>query len=427
MEAQPRGAAAEWKAHWPTVLSAMVGMSFYTVVTYSFGAFIGPIEKTYGWSREDISLGLTVFAFIAFLGGPFVGTLLDRVGTRTMAIAGTIASGAAFAAFSLASGSLTQWFALWVIYGLAALFIKSTVWSAGVSNIFTTSRGLALAAMLSGSAVGQFLAPITATALVAAYGWRSAYVWLGAGWAWIALILIVLLYRDGRDRGARKRASIGGGAAAVLPGLTIGEGLRDIRLIRICLGNVLMSLVGSGVTVHMIPLISETGISIGTAALIAGSAGFGGLAGKFLTGWLLDRSQGSLVPFATFAVAAVGHFLLLDKLNSVAALTVGAVILGYSSGGGLQVSTYLASRYAGMRSFGTLFGTIASAMMLGAALGPPIAGRVHDVFHSYHPLLWAAIPTMLLCAFLFVGLGPYPVFATPPPTEADLLAAELAE
>jgi MFS family permease len=203
--------------------------------------------------------------------------------------------------------------------------------------------------------------------------------------------------------------------------------MRDSRLIRICIANVLMSTVGSGVTVHMIPLISETHLSMATAAKIAASAGIGGFIGKFLTGWLLDRRQGSLVPFFSFAIAALGHFLLLDKLHSVGALTLGAMILGYASGAGLQVSTYLVSRYAGMRSFGALFGTIASAMMLGTALGPPIAGKVHDVFHSYDPLLWTAIPVMLLCALLFVGLGPYPVFTAPAPTQEDLIEAQLAE
>jgi MFS family permease len=426
MEAQPRSAGQEWKAHWPVVLSAMLGMSFYTVVTYSFGAFIGPVTKAFGWDREHISLGLTIFAAIATLGGPFVGALLDRVGTRTMAIAGTVASGAAFAAFSLASGSLTQWYMLWVIYGIAALFIKSTIWSAGVSNLFTTSRGLALASMLSGSALGQILAPIIATALVGAEGWRGAYVWLGAGWAGITLVLLVLFYRDGRERGGNRTVAASR-PVPLLPGLTVREGMRDSRLIRICLANVLMSTVGSGVTVHMIPLISETHVSMATAAKVAASAGIGGFVGKFLTGWLLDRKQGSLVPFFSFAIAALGHFLLLNSLHSVAALALGAMILGYASGAGLQVSTYLVSRYAGMRSFGALFGTIASAMMLGTALGPPIAGKVHDVFQSYDPLLWAAIPVMLLCALLFVGLGPYPVFASPAPTQEDPIEAQLAE
>ena len=428
MEAQPRSAGEEWRAHWPMVASAMVGMSFYTVVTYSFGTFIGPIEQAFGWDRASISFGLTIFAIIATLGGPFVGALLDKVGTRLIAILGTIAGGAAFAGFSLANGSLTQWFMLWVIFGIAALFIKSTVWSAGVSSVFSTSRGLALAAVLSGSAVGQTLAPLIANRLIITQGWRAAYVWMGFGWAGLALVLLVLFYRDGRDLGRRRLARTGLSAPpALLPGLTVREGMRDSRVVRIGIANVLMSIVGAGVTVHLVPLIAETGLDKSAAVEIAATAGIAGLVGKFLTGWLLDRVQGSLIPFASFAIAALGHLLLLNLLHTPVALTVAVMILGYSSGAGLQISTYLISRYAGLRAFGTLFGTIASAMMLGTAIGPVIAGRVHDVSGSYDPLLIAAIPVMLFTALLFVGLGPYPSFAAPVAEPSPTLAPQAAE
>ncbi len=86
-------------------------------------------------------------------------------------------------------------------------------------------------------------------------------------------------------------------------------------------------------------------------------------------------------------------------------------LVGYSSGAGLQATTYLVSRYAGLRKFGTIFGTIASMMLAGTAIGPLVAGRVHDVTGAYTALLMLASPTMLVCALLFVGLGPYPDFA----------------
>lgn len=397
------------------VLAAMVGMSFYTVVTYSFGTFIEPIERAFHWSRAEISFGLTIFSLIAAVGGPFVGALLDRVGTRKMAIFGTFASGAALAAFSQASGALTQWYMLWVIYGLCALFIKSTVWSAGVSSVFSISRGLALAAMLSGSAVGQTLAPIIAERLIAAHGWQAAYAWLGLGWAGLALVLLVLFFHDARELARRQPATA---AAAPPSGLTFAQGMRDSRIIRILVANVLMSLVGSGVSVHLVPLITETGLTRSSAVQVAASAGIAGLAGKLLTGWLLDRYQGSFVPFFSFAIAALGHFLLLNLFHAVGALTAGAMILGYSSGAGLQVSTYLVSRYGGLRAFGALFGTISSALMLGTALGPVIAGKVHDVTGSYDALLMTAIPVMLVSALLFIGLGRYPVFSSPSPPQA---------
>jgi len=410
---QEQSALTEWRRHWPLVVAAMVGMSFYTVVTYSLGTFIEPLEQAFGWKRAQISFGLTIFAAWAAVGSPFVGLLIDRVGTRRIALVGLLLSGLAFAAFSLANGSPLQWYALWVVYGACALLIKTTVWSAGTSSVFSASRGLALAAVLSGSAIGQSLAPLIANALIASQGWRGAYRDIGFGWCGLALVLVLLFFFDARELGRRRGAAAAGDASAPpLPGLTRRDALRDSRIVRMAIANLLMSTAGAGVSVHLVPLIAETGLSRGAAVEIAATAGIAGLAGKFLTGWLLDRWQGNLVPFASFAIGALGHFLLLDLLHSTNALTAGAMALGFASGAGLQVTTYLVTRYAGLRNFGLVYGVISSMLMTGTALGPVLAGYIHDVTGHYDLLLYVASPMMLLCALLFVGLGPYPVFTT---------------
>lgn len=412
---EPQTALEEWKRCWPTVLAAMVGMSFYTVITYSLGTFIRPLEAEFGWSRAEMSFGLTIFGGIAMLGGPLVGLAIDRFGSRRIAICGTALTAATFSAFSLANGSLGQWFALYAMYGLFALATKSTVWAAGISSVFTRSRSLALSVVLSGSAIGQWRAPAIANWLIETRGWRSAYFWLGLGWGGLALVLVLLFYFDAHARRARTASSQPAGSEAprrpILPGLTIREACRDTRVIRIAVANLFMSTVGAGVSVHMVPIIAEKGITMDAAVEMAGLAGLAGLVGKLGVGWLLDRVQGSVIPFVSFAVGGLGHFLLMGTLGTHAALSAGAMCLGFSSGAGLQVSTYLVSRYAGLKNFGAIFGVIASMMMAGTAIGPWIAGTVHDVTGTYDGLLMVASPVMLLTALLFVGLGAYPVFA----------------
>ena len=130
-----------------------------------------------------------------------------------------------------------------------------------------------------------------------------------------------------------------------------------------------------------------------------------------MAGWLMDRMQGSLVPFSGFALASAGYAMLLFAVGSKPMLTTAVVLMGFSGGTGLQITTYLISRYAGLRNFGKVFGTIGSAMMLGTSIGPVFAGRMYDIAGNYTLLLTLAIPAALICALCFVGLGPYPVFA----------------
>lgn len=418
MSQQELTAAQEWKQHWPMVFAAMIGMSFYTVVSYSHGVFIQPLEREFGWARAEISAGLTAFFLITMVGSPFIGAVIDKLGSRRVAILGMFLSSAALSAFSLATGSLTVWFALWIVFALCSLPIKSTIWSASVSSVFTVNRGLALSVALSGTAIGQALSPIIADWLITDFGWRSAFFWLGIGWGGIALVLLIFFFYDIRDvdkgRAAKQQAAGAPAQAHSLPGLTLREGLRDSRILRIGAANLILPLVGSGVSLHMVPIVTEAGLDTSTAAKIAATAGIAGLAGKIVTGWLLDRFQGNLIPVLSFAIAALGYFLFLNLLDSTAALTLGAMILGYASGAGFQVTTYLISRYAGMRAFGTIFGLIGSVMMLGSAIGPTIAGFVYDQTGGYAALLMTAIPVALLAALMFVGLGPYPKFASGP-------------
>ena len=219
-----------------------------------------------------------------------MGALLDRIGSRRVALYGLILSGITFSAFSLASGSLTQWFVLWIVFSLCSITIKSTVWSAGTSSVFAKSRGLALAAVLSGSAFGQVFAPLIANALIQSQGWDGAYFWIGIGWAGLGAVLVALFFYDAHAIGRRAQAagSVGAGATR-MPGMSIRDACRDQRIIRIALANLLMAFAGAGVTVHLVPLISETGMTRNQAVEIAATAGIAGLVGKFLSGWLLDR------------------------------------------------------------------------------------------------------------------------------------------
>jgi predicted MFS family arabinose efflux permease len=409
MTGQSTTAATEWRAHWPKVLSGMVGMSFYAMLTYHFGLFIQPLEKEFGWHRADISLGLTIYTMGAVLLGPFVGALIDRVGSRWIGIVGLAGTSLTLAALGFANGSLLQWYLLWTAIACTALGVKSTVWGAAVSSLFTASRGLALALVLCGSAIAQSLSPLIANALIASEGWRDAYRWIGLGWGGLALVLILFFFFDDHDQKKRRDPALG--PVASLAGLTVREALRSSQILRIAFANLFMSAVGAGVSVHLVPILSGTGISRGAAAAMAATAGVAGIAGKLFTGWLLDRFQGNLIPFISFALQALGYWLLLNKLGSPAALTMGVMVLGYTAGAGLQVTTYLCSRYAGMRSFGKVYATIGSMLMLGTSVGPWIAGSVFDHTGSYDALLWVAIPTALIGAAMFIGLGVYPIFA----------------
>ena len=406
--AESSTALDEWKAHWPLILASLVGMSFYSVVTYSLGTFIAPLEEEFGWSRAAISLGLTIFTLTAMVGGPFIGAAIDRWGTRKVAVPGIALHAAAFAGLSLANGTLVQWYMLWSLLAVAALTSRSLLWSTAVSSVFTKGRSFALSVMLSGTAIGQ-MSPMLAGWLIEGYGWRQAYLLIGCGWGGLGFVLVMLFFRDAREQG--RRSGIAAPVSADLPGLSVAEAVRDSRVLRIGLANIFLTFVGSGIAVHLVPILGGAGLTRGDAVALAALGGITGIAGKLAAGWVLDRVQGSLVPFSCFSLSSIGYALLLNGAGSKPTLAAAVLILGFAGGTGLQITTYLISRYAGLRNFGKIFGTISSAIMLGTSIGPVFAGRMYDMTGNYTLLLTIGIPIVLLCALCFVGLGPYPDFA----------------
>ncbi len=404
----PMTAREEWKLHWPLVLAAAVGFSFHAVATYSLGLFMEPLGAEFGWSRAEISAGLTLSALLSVPLSPVVGAMIDKWGARRLAIPGLILKMGVLSLFATANGSSTQWYALWALYALVALAVKSTVWTMAVSGVFTTARGLALAVTLTGTAISQTLVPPITQILIDWIGWRGAYVALGLGWGTPALLLCLFFLYDAHDY--RERARGTGTAAAVtdLPGLGIREALSSVPLIRIAISTLLMMVLTIAVIVHQVPIYTEAGLSRQNAALLASLAGIAGIFGKLITGFLMDRLDAGWVGGLTLAACALAFAALLEPLRTPSTIVVSMIIIGYSSGCKLQICAYLTSRYGGMRNFGKIFGFMASLISLGSGVGPMLAGAIHDIFGSYTVLIIAGIPGSLIGGLLLVALGPYP-------------------
>src|SRR5437667_8316734 len=58
-----RNAAAEWRSFWPLPLAAALGYSTSVLHVYSIGAYIGSLQLEFGWSRAQISAGITIASF----------------------------------------------------------------------------------------------------------------------------------------------------------------------------------------------------------------------------------------------------------------------------------------------------------------------------------------------------------------------------
>lgn len=403
-------ATKELRLGWPLILTANLGLSLQTLASYSLGLMMDPLGDEFGWSRAQISMASLIPALLMITLSPFVGAIIDRWGTRRLAIPSIALTGISLAMISLVNGSLILWFALWFFYGLVSLGTKITVWTTAISGSFSAARGMALGLAVAGAAVTQIVAPPLTQFLVDGYGWRTAYVWLGIGWAALPFVLALFFLRDARDRQrlANKPDTPPQPAPVPLTGLSGREALRNVPLLRIAISTLLTMFIGTAILIHQVPILTSAGIDRSDAAWFAGLAGVAALIGKIMTGWMVDRWDASLVGACFLLAPALGYWFILNDAHNFVAILMGMVIIGYTTGAKIQVCAYLTAQHAGMRNYGKIFGVMTSMIGIGGGLGSIVAGLVFDQFGHYEPILVVGILLSFVCSGLILKLGQAP-------------------
>lgn len=388
------------------VLASAIGFSFFSILTHTMGMFMQPIGAEFGWSRTLLSAGVTITGVMTAILSPPFGVLIDRFGSRRLALPGIVATAFAICLIPLANGSAVQWLLLWLFYSLISIAVKTTVWTTAVAGMFDKGRGLALALTLSGVALAQIVGPPVANWLIDSQGWRMAYVWMASGWGGLTLLVCWLFFYDAHDR--KPAGSTEKTARPDFTGLSVAEALRDGALWRIGISNFVIMVLTIGLAIHQVPVLTEAGVSRTSAAWLSTLVGFASIAGKLVTGVLLDRFRANLVGGLTLASTAFAFFLLIDGIHSPALIVFAMLVNGYSAGTKLHIASFLTARYAGMRNYGVIGGAMTSLTALGSALGPLVAGIVYDVTGGYTGFLIAGTVGCLLCGALLFTLPAYP-------------------
>jgi MFS family permease len=410
VEATRTQAVAEWRKFGFLPVAAAFGYATSVLHVYSMGPFIGALQQEFGWSRAQISSGLTVASLLSGAGCILVGLLVDRVGPRRVGLVGVLAMCAAFALTSTATGQTGNWLALWAVLAVGTLGVQATVWTSAVASRFEASRGFAFAITLCGASVSATLFPMFATSLIGSYGWRTAYVAMGGIWAALVFPLVFFVFRGAQDEGPKERAARTD-APVVLTGIGLAEGFRSATLYKLMMAAGLFSFTAIGVVVHFVPILTDSGATALSAAGIASLIGIFSIIGRLGTGFLLDRFPGHMVGAVAFLIPILACVLLLVDGASHLNQAVAAAIFGLTVGSEVDVIAYLAAKHFGLKHFGALYGVLQTALALGTAFGPLAAGAVFDRYTSYAPFLILTTVLMAISAIALFSLGPPPLKA----------------
>ena len=380
MRSSASSATGELAHGWLPLLAATLGcgMGASSLVFYSLGVFVNPLQSAFGWSRGDVTSAMLYSSAGLILAGPLLGWLIDRYGERRIALISIPAFALVLWLLSQLNGTLSFFYGCFLLAAMLGCGTTPILYTRAIAARFEHARGLALGITLAGPGTAALLLPPFLSDQIAAHDWRYGFSLL-AGLALVPWLLVAI----GLGAPARHEHAL---ASTVANEHSRGEALRS-RVFWTLAGCFIAVAAGaSALVVHLVPMLRDTGLDAATAARVASVIGIGIILGRLLIGWLIDRVFAPSVAAVIFVIAAGGCLLLAYGGAEHARLA--AFLIGFALGAEVDLMAFMVSRYFGLRHYGFLYGTIYAGFWVGIAGGPALAGRLYDLYGNYLLALW---------------------------------------
>jgi len=363
------------------------------------GVWIKALELHFGWSRAQLTGAFSLAQLEGSIVGPFLGYLIDRVGPRRMVFAGLVITGLGFILFSRTNNLLI----FYLSYGLIMLGSACGSWlpfMTAINRWFIRKRGLAMAVAAEGSPLGGLLLlPVLAWAVTPDhFGWSTTALWIGIVFLALAFPLSWFIrerpedYGERADGGPPPNPRIGERDAAGTVPSTIGEtdqpdytasqAIRTSAFWLITFGHACSSLLFATITVHLVPMLTDQGLSLQSAAFVFSV--MMGVAAVFqlIGGYVGDRME-TRVAVAIFGFIQAAGFTMAVFAHNIPESMLFAVLFGAGFGGRNPLTVAIRAEYFGPNAFATITG-ISSAPMYLFMLGAPLfAAFMFDAQGNY--------------------------------------------
>ncbi len=402
---------------WWIVLASGVGLAMHydPIIVPTFGVFLKPLNQEFGWSRAQISLAFSLSVLGVTLTVPFIGRLVDHFGARRVILPAVLLFGLSVLSLSFLSAPLWHFYVIYLLMGVVASGTTPVPYSKVISRWFDRRRGLALGLSVAANALSASIMPSLAQALIAWVGWRQAYVLLGLMAMGVAIPVVGLFLKETPQLMGLKPdgEAVGQAEASERRGqeeeLSFHATWHTGTFWLLVGAFFLMSVTFHGCIIHLVPLLTDRGLSAQSAALAASLLGAGALLGRIGVGYLLDLFFAPSVAVCFFCTSTLGVFLLWSGAGGDLAF-VAVVLVGLGQGAELDVIPYPVSRYFGLRAFGEIYGYAFAVFTLGGVVGPLLMGMGFDATGSYRLALGVFALATLTAAGLMTRLGPYRIW-----------------
>ena len=399
---------------WYVMAACFLLLFFQSGARFSFGIMFKPMMAELGWNRASISsvffLNMVFFALALSVGGK----LYDRYGPRWVILVSTVLLAGGFMCTALVRS-------LWQFYLFYGILTATGIGGASVpliaslmSKWFEKHRGLAISLALSGTCLGQFILVPLFNQFVLHYSWRVSYLLIGLIMLIVNSVLAFAVIRGNpADLGLLPyghKCADGAGSrksAAASPAhdrdLNLPQAMKTFSF---WLFLLFMLICGSGdflVATHLVPFVTDYGVSATSAANMLALYGLMSLGGILLAGPVSDLI-GNKIPIALTFGLRVFLFVLILKYRTPLSFYIFAAGFGFTWLVTAPLTTTLVGRLYGFAHVGMISGFITTVHHLGGGFWAYMGGLLFDKTGSYQAVFISSTVLAAIAAIFAMAI-----------------------
>jgi MFS family permease len=379
------------------LLASTIGctLGYGNLAIVSFGLFVPLLVRANSWSRSQVAVGLTIMTISAVIASPLAGALVDRFGTRRVAVPAIVLLSATFLLISFGATRLNSYYAGYALLGLVGAGTMPITYTRVITSWFDHRRGFALAIALTGTGVGAIILPLLIGPAIADWGMQAAYRLLALLSLAALLPVFFLMPPDAADEVLRR------------PVEAFWRNLISQNFIKIAGAGLFLGILTGAVWGNLFSLLVDRGLTARSAQLAMAQLAVGLVVGRLVSGYLLDRFFAPYVASFFLLPVVLGLSLLASNVSGQIAV-LSAMLLGVGIGAEFDFLAYLVGRYFPKTGYGRTYGAAYCIFSIGNALGPLVMSASADRLMSYSPALWLVAGGVAVAIALLLTLSRYP-------------------
>ena len=361
------------------------GILFYALIVAS-----PAIAADTGWPVALVTLSFSSGLIASAAAGVFVGRWLDARGPRLIMTIGSVVGPAGLIVVVIAP-NLTVFTIGWVIAGIAqSAVLYQAAFTVIARRYGSRRRGAMTILTLAGGLASTGFAPIVA-GLLTVTDWRTTFLLL----AGVLLVTTVPLHWFSLERSWTPVPHDDGVQAH-----TVSSVIRTRRFWMLELSMLALAAALFSVTLALIPLFTEKGLSYELAAWALGLLGAGQVIGRLLY-VAIPHTAAPWIPLAATAGLSAAFLALLALVPGPPWLLISIGIAAGAVRGAqtLVQGSAVADRW-GTRNYGAINGVFAAPITLVGAFGPALGPLLAVATGSYSTMALIAVALAALSLVL---------------------------